>query len=156
MGEHLSTLQVARMTHFCLSGAGTESFPWQIESPNSVLPQAKKINFLALHRLQIYTENGTGKPEVPTRVFLPTNKPRTKALLGTKRKSISYLQPVSSTFPPRTQLLLQALDLPWETLQGQGPAAGSEANCVLQIQAEFTMSWLCDLDQLFRFHFRKP
>lgn len=77
-------------------------------------------------------------------------------LLGTKRKSISYLQPVSSSFPPRTQLLLQALDLPWETLQGQGPAAGPEANCVLQIQAEFTMSWLCDLDQLFRFHFRKP
>lgn len=108
------------MTHFCLSGAGTESFPWQIESPNSVLPQAKKINFLALHTLQIYTENGAGEPEVPKRVFLPTNKPRTKVLLGTKRKSISYLQPVSSTFPPRTQLLLQALDLPWETLQGRG------------------------------------
>lgn len=144
------------MTHFCLSGAGTESFPWQIEPPNSVLPRLRRlisqpcIRYKSTHRMV----QGSQKNEREL-FYQQTNKPRTKALLSTKRKSISYLQAVSCTFAPRTSILLQVFDLHWETLQGQGPAAGSEASCVLQTQAELTMSWLCGLDQLFRFHFRK-
>lgn len=140
------------MTHFCSSGGGTESFPWRIESPNSVLPRLRRLISQPCICYKSTQRMAQGSQKNQREFFYQQTN---RVLLSTKRKSISYLQTVSSTSPPRTPLLLQALDLHWETLQGQGPATGSEANCVLQIQAELTVSWLWGLDQLFGFHFRK-